>query len=184
MDAQGLARNPRLAAVVMAGVLALGACAHQPLQTQTLDVRVESEGAEPIGPLACQARNGAGAWPFTAPGTVTVVPTVEPLHISCQAPEGMSVVPPNVTSSTSPSARERAREDAVIGAKVGAGAGVALGVAAAPVMGGAFAVALVLGAALKGGEIGGLVGVLRDPQRPRYPSPLVLRVERPAAASP
>lgn len=184
MDAQHLASNPWIAAVVAAGVLALGACAHQPLQTQTLDVRVESEGAEPIGPLACQARNGAGAWAFTAPGTLTVVPTAEPLHIRCQAPQGMSVVPPSVTSLPSPSARERAHEDAATGAKVGAGAGVVLGAAAAPVMGGAFAVALVLGAALKGGEIGGLVGALRDTQRPRYPSPLVLRVERPAAASP
>lgn len=43
-------------------------------------------------------------------------------------------------------------------------------------MGGAFAVLIVAGAAMKGGEIGGLVGALGGGAQPRYPSPVVLHI--------
>jgi hypothetical protein len=150
-------------------------CAHPPPAEQTIEVRVEAESPNWAGPLACQASNAAGSWPFSAPGTVTVLRSATPLQITCQAPAG-SVAAPSVTTPGSPSRRERAREGASTGAKVGAGAGVALGVAAAPVMGGAFAVLIAAGAAMKGGEIGGLVGAMRSGERNHYPSPVVLHV--------
>jgi hypothetical protein len=43
-------------------------------------------------------------------------------------------------------------------------------------MGGAFAVLIAAGAAMKGGEIGGLVGALRSGEQHRYPSPVVLHI--------
>lgn len=163
---------------------ALGGCAHQALQEQAIEVRVEADSPSWAGPLACHASNASGSWSFTAPGTVSVSPSATPLRITCQVPAG-SVAEPSVTSPTTASVRERSREGASTGAKVGAGAGVALGAAAVPVMGGAFAVLIAAGAAIKGGEIGGLVGALRTGEKNRYPSPVVLHIrgELPAGAS-
>lgn len=151
-------------------------CAHKAPDTQTIEVQVQAESTAWAGPLVCQASNSAGTWPFTAPGTVTVLPSASPLQLVCQVPAG-AVAEPSVTAPKTASARERSREGAAAGAKVGAGAGVALGAAAAPVMGGAFAVLIAAGAAMKGGEIGGLVGASRSGEVHRYPSPLVLHIK-------
>lgn len=168
-------RTPCRPAVGLFLVVSLAGCAHRAPTEQTIDVRVEADAPGWAGPLACQASNAAGSWPFSAPGTVTLRPSTTPLKITCQAPAG-SVAEPSVTSPAGPSQRERAREGASTGAKVGAGAGVALGVAAAPVMGGAFAVLIAAGAAIRGGEIGGLVGAMRSGEKNLYLSPVVLRV--------
>lgn len=170
-----LARTPCRSAIGLFFVATVVGCAHQAPAEQTIEVRVEADSPNWAGPLACQASNPAGSWPFTAPGTVTVLPSTAPLHVTCQAPAG-SVAQPSVTSPSPPSPSERAREGAATGAKVGAGAGVALGIAAVPVMGGAFALLIAAGAAMKGGEIGGLVGSVRTDAQNRYPSPLVLHV--------
>lgn len=150
-------------------------CAHKMPPEQAIEVHVEAESAAWAGPLPCQATNSSGTWAFTAPGTVTVVRSASPLQVTCQVPAG-AVAEPSITSAGKASAKERSREGASTGAKVGAGAGVALGVAAAPVMGGAFAVLIAAGAAMKGGEIGGLVGALRKGEQHSYPSPVVLHI--------
>ncbi len=169
-------RSPVLpAAACLLAACAVGGCAHNPPEEQTVEVRVEAESPVWAGPLACQARNEAGTWSFTAPGTVTVVRSASPLQIACQAPAG-AVAEPSLTSARTVSARERSREGAAAGAKAGAGAGIALGAAAAPVMGGAFAVLIAAGAAMKGGEIGGLVGAVRSAEQHRYPSPVLLHI--------
>jgi len=161
--------------VWLIAALAVAGCAHTPPQEQTIEVQVEAESLAWAGPLACQASNAAGTWSFNAPGAVAVVPSASPLQVTCQVPAG-AVAEPSVTSAGKTSARERSREGAATGAKVGAGAGIALGAAAVPVMGGAFAVLIAAGAAMKGGEIGGLVGALRSGEQHRYPSPVVLRI--------
>jgi hypothetical protein len=178
------ARRPWLSAVGLSVVAWLVGCAHKAPAEQTIEVRVEADSPSWTGPLACQASNSAGSWLFTAPGAVTVLPSTSPLQITRQALAG-SAAQPSVTSPSSPSKRERAREGASTGAKVGAGAGVALGVAAAPVMGGAFAVLIAAGAAMKGGAIGGLVGSVRSGEKYHYPSPVVLHVKsEPPGSSP
>lgn len=151
-------------------------CAHNMPPEQAIEVQVEADSSAWAGPLACQATNSAGTWPFTAPGTVTVVQSASPLQVTCQVPAG-AVAEPSVTSASKESAKERSREGVSTGAKVGAGAGVALGVAAAPVMGGAFAILIAAGAAMKGGQIGGLVGALRKDERHSYPTPVVLHIK-------
>ncbi len=151
-------------------------CVHKVPTEQAIEVQVEAESSAWAGPLTCQAINSAGAWAFTAPGTVTVVRSASPLQLTCRVPPG-AVAEPSVTSASKASAKERSREGASKGAKIGGGAGVALGVAAAPVMGGAFAVLIAAGAALKGGEIGGLVGALRSGEQHSYPSPVVLHIK-------
>jgi hypothetical protein len=44
-------------------------------------------------------------------------------------------------------------------------------------MGGPFAVLIAVGAALKGGQIGGLVGAMRSGERIHYPSPVILHLK-------
>lgn len=160
-----------------AAVGALAGCAHQGTTEQLIEVQVVAESPGWSGALACEASNAAGKWPFTAPGKVAVLPSTDPLRITCTPPAG-SLAEPSLTSPAAASPNERRREGASAGAKVGAGTGVALGVAAAPVMGGAFAVLIAAGAAMKGAEIGGLVGTMRSGEKNRYPSPVVLRVKR------
>jgi hypothetical protein len=163
--------------------LVLSACAHQaPPQEQAIEVRVEAESAEWAGPLACHASNSSGTWAFAAPGTVTVRPSATPLQIACDVPTG-AVAESNAIAANPLSARERSREGASVGTKVGAGAGVVLGAAAAPVMGGPFALLIAAGAALKGREVGGLVGALRKGEQYQYPSPVVLHIRSEAPAT-
>ncbi len=176
--------TPRLksAAFVFAACLLVG-CAHQVPHEQAIEVRVEAESPVWAGPLACQASNSSGTWLFSAPGTVTVLPSTASLQIVCQVPAG-AVAEPSITSPGKASQRERSREGAATGAKVGAGAGVALGAAAAPVMGGPFAILIAAGAVIKGGEIGGLVGAFRSGEKNRYPSPVVLHIKSEPPSSP
>ena len=165
----------RRAAARLAGTFVLAGCAHQAALTQTVEVRVEADSQKWAGPLSCRATNAVGSWAFSAPGTVTLLPSASSLHIACQAPDGASAEP-SVTPPDASSTGERSNQGAATGAKVGAGAGVALGVAAAPVMGGAFAMLIAVGAAMKGGEIGGIVGALSRGGKIRYPSPVVIRI--------
>ncbi len=171
-------------AVCVFGAWVAVGCAHQVPQEQAIEVRVEADSPAWAGPFACQASNSSGTWSFTAPGTVTVLPSTAPLQIACQVPAG-AVAEPSVTPPNAASVRERSREGAATGAKVGAGAGVALGAAAAPVMGGPFAILIAAGAVIKGGEIGGLVGAFRSGEKNHYPSPVVLHIksELPGGAS-
>lgn len=136
---------------------------------------MEAETKALLGPLACRASNSEGEWEFTAPGNVQVVRSATPLTIICQTTSN-ALVEPSQTSSIHDSPSQRGREGATTGAEVGFGAGVAIGVAAAPVMGGAFGLVLAAGAALKGAEIGGLVGTLQGGDGVRYPSPVVLHI--------
>ena len=176
-----LPQRPLASAVgLLTAWLTIG-CAHQVPEEQAIEVRVDAESPAWAGPFACQASSASGSWSFTAPGSVTVLPSTAPLRIACQVPAG-AVAEPSVTPPNTAPSRERAREGAATGAKVGAGAGVALGAAAAPVMGGPFAILIAAGAVIKGGEIGGLVGAFRSGEKNRYPSPVVLHIKSEAPA--
>lgn len=150
--------------------------------TQAVEVRVAADDPAWAGPLDCQASNSFGNWPFAAPGTVTVAVSSSALQITCKLPIGAEAG----SSITVPGAREApgesARKGLSMGAAAGAGAGAALGAAAAPVMGPAFALLLTVGAALRGAEIGGIVGALTAGDSMGYPSPIVMRIRR--ASSP
>jgi hypothetical protein len=140
---------------------------------QAIEVRVEADDPAWGGPLACQAANALGSWPFVAPGSVTVRLSTSPLQITCKAPAGASA-----DASTAAPIERSARKGAATGAKIGAGVGVALGVAAAPVMGPAFAVLLGVGSAWKGTELGGLVGAVTADGNLQYPSPIAVHIKR------
>jgi hypothetical protein len=163
---------------VLAAAALTGCALHQGAREQTIEVRIEADSPAWAGPLACRASNASGDWSFTAPGQVTVLASTTPLRIACEIPAG-ATSQPSVTPPGGASTGERSREGAVTGARVGAGAGAVLGLVAAPVMGGPFALILAVGAAIKGGEIGGMVGALRGDARNRYPSPVVLHIRNP-----
>jgi len=153
------------------GVLSTRLAQNFPL-TQVLEVRVAANDPAWRGPMKCEAFNSFGSWPFLAPGTVTVEPTISPLQITCQAPDGGSAQATATAPSVHQTARDSAGKGAATGAKVGAGAGVALGLAAAPVMGPVFAVLLAVGGAFRGAEIGGVVGTVASGDRLAYPNPI------------
>jgi hypothetical protein len=154
-------------------VALLAACATSPAPpTQTIEVRVQAEGVTLGGPLQCEARNDLGHWPFAAPGTVRVTVSKAALQLTCQPPVHL------VAEVGSAAASSPAREGARTGAKVGAGVGVAVGAAAVPVLGPGVAVLLVVGSALRGAEIGGVLGALSHPGGLAYPSPIVVHVRR------
>lgn len=159
------------------GVLTTRLIQNFPL-TQDLEVRVAAEDPAWRGPLKCQASNSFGSWPFMAPGTVTVEPSASLLKITCQAPDGAAMAAMAAAPVQQPALRDSARQGAATGAKVGAGVGVALGVAAVPVMGPAFAVLLGLGGALRGAEIGGVVGAVASDNRMAYPNPIEVHIKR------
>lgn len=142
--------------------------------TQAIEIRVEADDPAWRGPLACEAANSFGRWPFTAPGTVTVEVSNSPLQIRCTSAPG------TVAASDAAAPVGGVRQGVAAGAKVGTAAGVALGVAAAPVMGPAFAVMLALGTAFKGAEVGALVGSVAAGNRPHYPSPMLVRIQHAA----
>lgn len=152
----------------------LSACATAPPPpTQAIEVRVQAEGVTLSEPLQCEARNDLGSWPFAAPGTVSVKVSMKaPLQLTCQPPVDL------VAETGRAAARSPEREGARTGAKVGTGIGIAAGAAAAPIVGPAFAVMLVIGSALRGAEIGGVLGTISHPGGPAYPSPIVIHVKR------
>lgn len=156
----------------MAALLS-GCATTPPPRTQAIEVRVQTKGVTLDGPLQCEARNDLGSWPFAAPGTVSVKVSLKAaLQLTCQPPADL-VAEPSRTTARSPE-----REGARTGAKVGTGIGVAAGAAAAPIVGPAFAVLLVVGSALRGAEIGGVLGAIAHPDGPAYPSPIVIHVRR------
>jgi hypothetical protein len=163
--------------LLLIAAFALVGCASRVPVVQVVEVLVEADDPAWGGPLQCEATNSAGSWPFSAPGSVSVVSSHSPLQISCGTPAGAAVAPSTTALAIDAAAREGARKGTSSGAKVGTGAGVALGVAAAPVMGPAFAVLLVVGSAMRGAQIGGAVGAIRSGGEIQYPSPILLRVK-------
>lgn len=170
------------AALLACATAALLGCSTVPA-TQTLEVLVEADEPAWSGPLPCKAANASGEWPFTAPGSVTVRPSLSPMRVSCTLPAGAFAEPSVTSSRASGAARARAREGASTGAKVGGGAGAAVGIAAVPVMGPALAVLLAVGGAVRGAEIGGLVGAVSSGAAWEYPSPIILRIKAAAPAA-
>lgn len=170
------------AALVACATSALLGCASTPV-TQTLEVLVETNDPAWSGSIPCKAANASGEWQFNAPGPATVRTSASPLHVACTLPAG-AWAEPSVTSARASSAtREGARQGASAGAKIGGGAGAAAGIAAAPVMGPAFALLLVVGSAIRGAEIGGLVGAVSSGGGWEYPSPITLRIKAAAPAA-
>jgi hypothetical protein len=143
--------------------------------TQEVEVRLESEGARPAGPLACEASNAFGVRRFTAPGTVTVFASGSPLRIGCGAKGGEGAAGfATVPGAGGPSGT--VQDAATSGAALGAVAGIVAGAAVVPVAGPAFAILIAAGSVAKGHEIGSVAGALGGGQAVRYPSPIVVRI--------
>lgn len=181
MDKHPFAMQARAALLACATSALLG-CASTP-SMQTLEVLVETNDPAWSGLLPCKAANASGEWQFDAPGPVTVRTSVSPLRVACTLPAGASAEPSVTPSRASRVTREGAREGASAGAKVGGGAGAAAGIAAAPVIGPAFALLLVVGGAIRGAEIGGLVGAVSSGGGWEYPSPITLRIKAASQAA-
>jgi hypothetical protein len=161
---------------VIASMLVLGCAGVPPAQTQRIDVLVERDGPDRGARLDCEASNAAGAWRFFAPGPVEVAVSSSPLRIACAAVGGAAPEPSLTASKGAVAAEGGARRGGGIGAAIGVGAAVAVGVAAAPVAGPALALLLAVGGAVKGFELGQLVGAVSAQGPSGYPSPIVLRI--------
>lgn len=181
MDNHSFAMQARAVLLACATSALLG-CASTP-SMQTLEVLVQADAPAWSGPLPCKAANASGEWQFDAPGLVTVRTSVSPLRVACTLPAGASAEPSVTPSRASSVTREGAREGASAGAKVGGGVGAAAGIAAAPVIGPAVALLLVVGGAIRGAEIGGLVGAVSSGDGWEYPSPITLRIGAAAPAA-
>lgn len=150
---------------------------------QRIDVALQAQDPRDprlAGPMACEASNPFGRWPFTAPGLVTVAVARAPLQITCAAPAGAvarATVPGPETAAGHTGSAARA------GTAAGAGVGVAVGVAAAPVAGPALAVLLGLGGAMQGREAAALLDAATVARLPTYPGSIVVQVP-PATAAP
>jgi len=161
-------------------------CSHgiSKLGLQTIDVELVTDDPAWAGPLECQASNPFGAWEFIAPGKVTLHPSVVPLKITCNVPQGAgmdeSATSANVPKSQAEIRRKASTQGAKAGSAVGAGIGVGAGIASVPVMGTGLAAVLVLGVALQGAEIGGLIGALtaNESGALTYPSPITIHIKR------
>lgn len=181
MNNRPFAMRARAALLAYAASALLGCASTQ--STQTLEVLVQADAPAWSGPLPCKAANPSGEWQFDAPGAVTVRTSVSPLRVACTLPGGASSEPSVISARAGSATREGAREGASAGAKVGGGVGAAAGIAAAPVMGPAFALLLVVGSAIRGAEIGGLVGAVSSGGGWEYPSPITLRIKAAAPAA-
>ncbi len=169
---------------MIAAVLALGCAGVAPAPVQRIDVLVERDEPDRGARLDCEASNAAGAWRFVAPGPVEVAVSSSPLRISCEAIGGAAPEPSLTASKGAVAAEAGARKGGGVGAAIGVGAAVAVGVAAAPVAGPALALLLAVGGAVKGFELGQLVGAVPAQGPSGYPSPIVLRIGSQAAPAP
>jgi hypothetical protein len=156
-------------AVGRKGVLESRLMQSSPPVTQAVEVRVEADQAEWRGPLACQASNSLGSWPFIAPGIVVVETSTTELRITCQTPAGTMAQ----GSNTAPDVNKATTTGALIGG--GAMAALGLGVAFVPLIGPPLALAFaatMVPAAKVGAEIGSASN------RIEYPSPITVLIER------
>jgi hypothetical protein len=143
--------------------------------TQTIHVLVEAEDPRWAGGLECSAANSLGAWQFRAPGEVTVRVAATPLRITCRAGDGAEPVAQASAPST-PRPSESVSKGQLSGAAAGAGVGAVAAAGTAPLAGPALVVLLIIGSALRGAEIGALVGTAKVDDAVSYPAQIVLRV--------
>lgn len=169
---------------MLAALVALGCAGVSPAPGQRIDVLVERDEPDRGGRLDCEASNEAGVWRFVAPGPVEVVVVSSPLRIACEATGDAAPEPSLVASKAGAAAEAGARQGGGLGAAIGVGAAVALAVAAAPAAGPALALLLAVGGAMKGFELGQLVGAVSAQGPSGYPSPIVLRIGSRAAPAP
>lgn len=184
-------RLDRLAAASVAAWLGLSGCAALFIDTdqppQAIEVLLDSdEPAIMAEGLQCRAINDAGRWSFRAPGTVTVVPVVTRLSVSCEVPgesgrRQIDVV--RAEGSQAATTDKAAKAGAVVGGSVGVGLGsAAVGLAGAA----AWPAALVLafGGLATGHVLGEAIGVVAAERSaegvPRYPSPITIRIRKSA----
>ncbi len=161
------------ALLIATAALAVGGCATVPVSSdQKIEVTVQGAPSNWPSYLSCKASNSLGAWSFQAPGPVLVRRSPSPLHIQCEVPEGAAVV-----TDVSAGRSEEVRKGESTGAKVGGVVGVAAAAVTAPVVGPALAAVVVVGAVLRGREVGGVVQHVRTGGAVEYPSKVELRVE-------
>ena len=97
--------------VVCGLFLACGCASITKGTTQSVQVEIGNCGE----PTECIASNKKGTWEFTAPGSVTVKKSDDPLHIRCE--DGDNVV----TRSVSPNRDAMIWGNAIFGGVIGAG---------------------------------------------------------------
>jgi hypothetical protein len=180
MMSQGRRGIPAASHAVIGMALALAACATQRAAApQTIDVRFDPPLPHGVAPLSCKASNQLGSWPFLAPGSVTVTPTLGPLKIECQVPDG---VPLKAVVRGRPAGSSKEAEN--VGTAAGAAVGAGAAAAAAPVMSGALGAAVVIGAAVRGREIAGLISFIASGGAVEYPKSVVLQLPQAPARAP
>jgi hypothetical protein len=146
------------------------------------DVEVVVDAQDPAWrvPLACEASNPFGRWPFSAPGKVTVDVARAPLRIVCQPPSGVAASPAAEVSVSPSTAAEKQRHATGTGAAVGAGLGLAAAIAAAPILGPALAGAMAAQSAVLGAQMGVIADAVTPGGPVGYASPIVLTIPKPA----
>jgi hypothetical protein len=138
--------------------------------TQTVEVRMEADEAEWRGPLACQASNSSGSWPFIAPGIVVVETSTTELRITCQTPAGTMAQ----GSNTAPDVNKASSRGALIGG--GAMAALRLGIAFVPLIGPPLALIYATTLGAPGARVGADIGSASN--KIEYPSPITVLIER------
>ncbi len=143
------------------------------LSPQTITVLVSSPPGSRVPLLLCHASNAVGDWTFTAPGEVTVMPSQTALHLQCHSEVGVLVS--DSSSAESGFDHQNTASSSQTGAMIG---GATVGTLAAA-MGGAFlgpggVAILAAGGAMRGAEIGGMMGV---DMVWRYPSLILLHLD-------
>lgn len=158
-------------ASALAGALLAGGCASVPAASwQSIEVGLDPAFGLAGARLECQASNALGSWAFQAPGRVRVPTSGSPLQIRCLVPPGAAAVKAELGSQPSPEAARAAST----GGKVGGALGLAAATATAPVAGPALGAVLVVGAVLRGRDIGAMVHFLATGGGTAYPARVVL----------
>lgn len=168
-----LSRSPQW---LLLPAMLLMACAQHadPVSSpQTIMVLVSSPPGTRVPLLLCHASNAVGDWTFTAPGEVTVMPSQTALQLQCHSEAGVLVS--DSSSAESGFDQQNTASSSQTGAVIG---GATVGTLAAA-MGGAFlgpggVAIMAAGGAMRGAEIGGLMGV---DMVWRYPTQILLQLK-------
>lgn len=163
--------------------LALAGCASfsPPPAPQTLEMRLDTDDAaiQATG-LDCTASNRLGHWTFHVPGSLEVLPGLDPLKLRCQLPGERGTRTVELVTAEGSQA-DAVRRGGQIGATVGGGVGL-VGASASLALGiPAMAPLLLIGGIVDGYAIGSAIGMVaaeRSEDGPRYRSPIIVRLKR------
>ncbi len=154
-------RTRRVIAALVLGslLLQLAGCATVAKgDTQTVALRVQTADGQLLGGVPCELSNKLGRWSVSAPGSVVVKRSVEPLIIKCESEQWVMAEQLKAESEAS------LGSSAAKGAGTGAGVGAALGLLSPivfPFIGPMVLFSVVAGATA-GAVYGGVSGAVVD----------------------